>query len=87
MYQPPPEANSLPNAGAGNILLSHHNVVTLLICHPRRQPPLPIPVDAESSIGAECISFHRRVRAYFLNVFGNGGGRRQEDGRELESRR
>ena len=86
MSQLLPEAKNLPNEGAGNILLPHHNVLTILTRHPHRRLPLSTPVGAESSIGTGFISFHRWVRAYFLNVFGNGGGRRQEDGRELESR-
>ncbi len=70
---------NLSNAGIGTDI--HCSIPTILTCpiRPNRRLPVPTPVGAESSI-AQCIQFYRWLRAYFLNVYGNGDGRGQEDG-------
>jgi hypothetical protein len=62
------------------------SIVAILIYRSRRNNrrlQTPTSFGADSRIAGN-IRFRRWLRSYFLNVFGNGDGRGQENGRKLE---
>jgi hypothetical protein len=72
--------NAQPNAEfATGTVIPHEYVLTILTDHSHRSRLLSTSVGAKLYV-AGWIQFRRQLRAYFLNVSGNGGGRRQEDG-------
>ena len=88
---PPEDINmtevAIDLAGGGESILLSLTYITMVLtrnCHRHRCSTTPTTVGTKSIIAAR-IWFRRQLWPYFLNVFGDGGGGGQEDGRKLES--